>query len=54
MQASSDDGVVRYFDVRNDEPVFTLHAHDQATTGSKTSLPFVWILLYLLDLIVDQ
>jgi len=35
--ASSDDGVVRYFDVRSDEPVFTLHAHDQATTGISLS-----------------
>lgn len=31
--ASCDDGVVMYFDVRNDSPVFTLHAHDQAVTG---------------------
>jgi len=34
-QASCDDGVVTYFDVRHDDPVFTLHAHDQAATGQK-------------------
>lgn len=37
---SSDDGVVQYFDVRTEEPVFTLHAHDMATTGISLSNQF--------------
>jgi len=36
--ASCDDGVVMYFDVRSDTPVFTLHAHDQAVTGIALSM----------------
>jgi len=30
---SSDDGVVAYFDVRTDTPVFKVHAHDQEVSG---------------------
>jgi len=30
---SSDDGVVAYFDVRTDAPVFKVHAHDQEVSG---------------------
>lgn len=34
----TDNGVVCYHDVRSDAPVFTLHAHDAATTGVSLSM----------------
>jgi len=34
---STDDGVVAYFDVRTDTPVFKMHAHDQEVTGISLS-----------------
>ncbi|XP_065669091.1 periodic tryptophan protein 1 homolog isoform X2 [Hydra vulgaris] len=30
---STDDGIVLYCDVRNDRPIFTIHAHEEAVTG---------------------
>jgi len=34
---STDDGIVAYFDVRTDTPVFKVHAHDQEVTGISLS-----------------